>query len=158
MRFSRVSSVVAGASILFVGGYLATLLFPGRAFQTEARSLLECVVPLFANACLLSNATSPHGKQNTFWKLLALACTLLLAGRLIHTYDEFVLRSAARNSFLASAFPFLHMIPLMAALGLVPHTAEDREGSGDGVLDLTLLASFWIYLYVYAVLPWEIIR
>ena len=158
MSFSRVSSVVAGASIFFVGGYLATLLFPGRAFQTEARDLLECVVPLFANACLLSNATSPHGKQNAFWKLVALSCTLLLAGRLIHTYDEFVLRNGAQNSFLASFFPFLHMMPLVAALALVPHRAEDREGLGDGVLDLTLLAGFWIYLYAYSVLPWEIIR
>jgi len=158
MKFSRFSAWVFGAAAFFVGGYAATLLIPRGAFQTEARDLLECVVPLFANGCLLSNAASPYRKQNAFWKLLALACTLLLAGRLIRTYDELVLHRLVSGSFPANAFPFLHMIPLMAALGLAPHTGKMREGLRYGSLDLTLLASFWIYLYVFLVLPWEIVR
>jgi signal transduction histidine kinase len=155
MKSFRFSGLVYGTTAFFVGGYAAALLIPRGAFQTEVRDLLECVVPLFANGCLLSNANSPYRKQNTFWKLLALACTLLLAGRLIRTYDELVRHQTVLSSLPTNAFPFLHMIPLMAALGFAPHTGKMREGFRYASLDLTLLASFWIYLYVFCVIPWE---
>ena len=157
MKFSRSAIPIYGASILFAGSYFASFLLPRGASQIEVRDFLECLVPLFANACLLSNAASPQRRQNAFWKLLALSCTLLLAGRLIGTYQELVSHSFGSGSFLSGLFPFLHMIPLMAAIELAPHRGNARDNLRYGSLDLLLLASFWIYLYVFSVLPWEIV-
>lgn len=157
MKFSRVSIPVYAGSAFFAAGYAATLLMPRGISQTEARDVLECVVPLFANACLLSNAASPHRKQNAFWKLLALSCTLLLAGSLLGTYRVFVLHRVETVSFPTGIFPFLHMIPLIAAVGLMAHRGNARESLRYGFLDLLLLSSFWIYLYVLAVLPWQLV-
>ena len=140
-----------------VGSYFATFLLPRGNSQTEARDLLECLVPLVANACLLSNAASPQRKQNAFWKLLALGCTLLLASRLAKTYEDLVSHRFAAVSFLSNILPFLHMIPLMAAIGLAPHREKARDSVRYGFLDLLLLASFWVYLYVFFVLPWQIV-
>ena len=155
MRFVRLSVPAYAASVFFAVAYTATLLMPRGISQTEAKDFLECLVPLFANTCLLANAVSPDRKQNTFWKLVALSCTLLLAGRLITTYQALVLHSSAANLFPWNIFPFLHMIPLIAAAALVPHHADGRDSLRYGFLDLLLLTCFWVYLYVFAIVAWE---
>jgi signal transduction histidine kinase len=144
--------------MLFVGAYLATAWHPFALPQIEIRDFLECLLPLFVNAFLLWNAATEYPKQNAFWKLLALSCTLLLVGRLMGTYNDLVLHRPRYGSFPANMFPFLHMIPLMAAVGLAPHR-ESRSNSDAlryGLQDLLLLSSFWIYLYLFAVVPWEL--
>ena len=155
MKFFRVSIPVYAASVFFAGSYAALILMPRSILQTEARYFLECLIPLFANACLLSNAASPYPKQNAFWKLLALSCTLLLGGRLIAAYQILVLHNPNVNSFPTNIFPFLHMIPLIAAAGLVAHRTDARDRLRYGLFDLLLLTSFWIYLYIFAVVTWE---
>jgi signal transduction histidine kinase len=157
MKFSRSTLFILGAWIVALGGYAATFLLPRGGPQTEARYLIEGVVPLFANGCLLWNAASPYRRQNIFWKLLALSCTLLLAGRLVQMYDEMVLHHSPLHSLLGTLFPFLHMIPLMGALVLMPHQRKMKESLQYGFLDLPLLAGLWIYLYVFAVIPWEVV-
>jgi signal transduction histidine kinase len=158
MKSSRFPIPVYAISIFFAGGYLATFLMPAGLPRIQIRDLLGCMVPLFANACLLWNAASARREQNAFWKLLALSCTLLLAGRLIDTYGVFVLNRTGASLFPSNLFPFLHMIPLMAAAGLAPHRADKHLDFSYGLLDLLLLAGFWIYLYVFSVLPWQIVE
>ncbi|HWF38571.1 MAG TPA: HAMP domain-containing sensor histidine kinase [Candidatus Acidoferrales bacterium] len=158
MKFSRFPILIFAISVFFVGGYLATSLMAPGVPRTQIRDLLGCVVPLFANACLLWNAASPRREQNAFWNLLALSCTLLLAGRLIDTYGVFALNHVGLSLFPANVFPFLHVIPLMAAIGLAPHRSDKQFNLSYGLLDLLLLAGFWIYLYVFSVLPWELVE
>ena len=158
MKFSRFPILIYAISLFFVGGYLATLLMAPGLPRTQFRDLLGCVVPLFANACLLWNAASPRREPNAFWKLFALSCTLLLAGRLIDTYGVFALHRLGPSLFPANMFPFLHVIPLMAAIGLAPHRSDKQFNLSYGLLDLLLLAGFWIYLYVFSVLPWELVE
>jgi signal transduction histidine kinase len=157
MKLSRSSILLLGAWSFFVGGYAATLLFPRGIAQIETQDFFKCVVPLFVNACLLSNAASRYRRQNAFWKLLALACTLLLASRLILAYEDLVLHDRSALPLSAELLPYLHMIPLMAALALMPHSRKVGEILRYGFLDLTLLTVLWIYLYVFAALPWKIV-
>ena len=157
MKFSRPSNLTLTAWLLFVGGYAGILAFMHASSQTEGRDLIECLVPLFANACLLSNAASSYHRRNAFWKLLALGCTLLLVGTLIRTYHELVLHRSGPATFPGSVFPFLHMIPVMAALALMPHARKMREILRHGYLDLLILATVWIYLYVFTAMPWQMV-
>ena len=156
MKFSRSSTLTLSASIFFVGGYAVMLPLHGKS-QAAARDLLECLVPLYANGCLLSNAASTYRRKNVFWKLLALGCTLLLAGRLIKTYNELALHRFGPATFPGNLFPFLHMIPLMAALALMPHARKMREILRHGFLDILILATLWIYFYVFTAIPWELV-
>src|SRR5690242_9047885 len=113
-----------------------------------------CLVPLFANACLLWNASSPYRRQNSFWMLLALGCTLWLAGQLVWTYDELVLRSPVFTVSISDAIFFLHTVPLIAALALVPHARRMRETLRYGYLDLLLLATWGLYIYCFLAVAW----
>ena len=89
MKLSRSSTIILAAWILFVGGYLlGSIAIPRGRSLTVFGDLAECIVPLFANTCLLLNAASAYRRRNAFWMLLALGCTLWLAGQLVWTYLE----------------------------------------------------------------------
>ncbi len=156
MKFPRSSALILGAWIFFVGGYAAgSLLLPHGTALTTWSDLLECLVPLFANTCLLWNAASPYRRRNAFWMLLALGCTLWLAGVLIWTYEELGLHRNVHSPFPGDLLFFLHTVPLMAALALVPHARKMREILRFGFLDFLLLAIVWLYVYFFAVIPWK---
>lgn len=156
MRLPRSSALILGAWILFVGGYaLGALLIPRGPSLTAWSDLAECIVPLFANTCLLWNVASPYRRRNAFWMLLALSCTLWLAGVLIWTYEELGLHRKVHGPFPGDLLFFLHTVPLMAALVLVPHARKMREFLRYGFLDLLMLGIVWLYVYLFAVMPWK---
>lgn len=156
MKLSRSSALIVGAWSIFVGGYAAgALLLPRGSARATWSDLIECTVPLFANTCLLWNAASPYRRRNTFWMLLALGCTLWLSGDLIWTYEELGLQRAVHSPFPVDLLFFLHTVPFIGALTLAPHARKMREFLRYGFLDLLLLAILWLYVYLFAVMPWR---
>lgn len=156
MKFSRSSCLILGAWVFFVGGYaLMALLLPRGNTLTTFSDLFECVVPLFANTCLLLNAASPYRRSNSFWSLLALGCTLWLAGQLVWTYQELGLHRTVHSPFPGDLLFFMHTVPIMAALALAPHARKMRETLRYGSLDLLLLSIGWLYIYFFAAMPWK---
>jgi signal transduction histidine kinase len=87
--------------------------------------------------------------------LLALGSTLWLAGRLYSTYVELGLNHPVRSPFPGDLLFFLHTVPLMAALALMPHARKMRETLRFGFLDLLLLSIVWLYIYIFMALPWK---
>ena len=156
MNFLRPSSLIFGAWIFFLGGYfVATLVLSRGPALTTFSDLFECLVPLVANTCLLWNAASPYRRRNAFWMLLALGCTLWLAGQLVWTYQQLVADHAVYSPFAGDILFFLHTVPFMAALALVPHARKMRDTLRYGLIDLLLLAILWVYIYVFAAMPWK---
>jgi len=156
MRFFRSSVLIVGAWVVFAGGYTAaSLLLPRGSAQTTYSDLTEAFVALFANTCLLWNAASPYRRRNAFWMLLALGCTFWLAGQLFWTYFELVLHRSVHSPFPGDLLFFLHTVPFMAALALMPHARKMRETLRYGFLDLLILAIVWLYVYVFVAMPWK---
>jgi len=156
MKFSRSSILLLGAWVFFLGGYAAAaLLMPHGTARTAVCDVIECLVPLFANTCLLWNAASPYRRRNAFWMLLALGCALWLAGHLMVMYEELELHHEVQSPFPGDILFFLHTVPWMAALALVPHARKMRETLRYGFLDLLLLATLWLYIYIFAAMPWK---
>jgi signal transduction histidine kinase len=50
---------------------------------------------------------------------------------------------------------FLHFVPMMAALALQPQAQQDDHEARLGRLDFVLLLTWWVYLYLFAVIPWQ---
>jgi signal transduction histidine kinase len=147
--------ILLAAWAVFVGGYAAvSLTMPAGSARDAFGDIAMCLVPLFANACLLWNASSPYRRQNSFWMLLALGCTLWLAGQLVWTYDQLVLRSPVFTISISDVIFFLHTVPLIAALALVPHARRMRETLRYGYLDLLLLATWGLYIYCFLAVAW----
>jgi len=117
-------------------------------------NLMQCLVPLLANAGLLLNAGTPHWRRNLFWMLIAMSCTLWMIGQFQWTYHEVYLHKPLPDLNPGDIVFFLRGIPMMAALALRPHRRRGEIRLRFGYLDLVLLFTWWTFLYAFAVLPW----
>src|SRR6266403_1042072 len=132
-----------------------SLVFPsGSQSLSTFGNLVQCVIPLVANAFLLLNAGTPHWRRNIFWMLLALSCTLWMLGQFDWTYYEVYLRKPLPEMYPGDILFFLRGIPMMAAIALRPHLKRGEIQLRFGHLDCVLLLILWTFLYTYVVLPW----
>ncbi len=142
--------------LLFLAFYasMSLLLHRGSNALTAFGDLSQCVVPLLANAGLLLNAGTPQWRRNLFWMLLAMGCTLWMIGQFQWTYYEVYLHRPTPDTDPVDIVFFLRGIPMMAALTLQPHLKRGESRLRFGYLDFALLLTWWIFLYIFIVLPW----
>jgi signal transduction histidine kinase len=139
----------------FLAVYAAVAHFLGAGPRlTSFGDVVQCFIPLLANAGLLINAGTPHWRRNLFWMLLALSCTMWMVGQLQWTYYEVYLHKDVPGLFVGDIIFYLRGIPLIAALALRPHRKRGELHVGLGYLDFGLLLTWWTFLYVFVVLPW----
>jgi signal transduction histidine kinase len=156
MSSSQKIGWMAGAWLLLLLLYAGISLTIPRGHQSLATfgDLVQCLVPLIANAGLLANAGTPVWRRNAFWMLLALGCTLWMIGQFEWTYYEVYLHKSLPSLNPGDIVFFLRGIPMMAALALRPHRKREDLQLRFGYLDFVLLFIWWTFLYVYVVLPW----
>jgi signal transduction histidine kinase len=156
MSSSRKIGWMAVAWLLLLVVYATISLTVPRGQQSLSTfgNLVQCLVPLIANAGLLANAGTPVWRRNAFWMLLALGCTLWMTGQFAWTYYEVYLHKPLPAMFSGDIVFFLRGIPMMAALALRPHRKLEELRLRFGYLDFVLLFIWWTFLYAYVVLPW----
>jgi len=146
---------MVGGWIIFLACYAAVAHFLGRGPRLSSfGDVVQCFVPLVANAGLLINAGTPLWRRNLFWMLIALSCTFWMVGQFEWTYYEVYLHKDVPGLFVGDIVFFLRGIPLMAALAMRPHRRRGELHMGLGYLDFGLLLTWWTFLYVFVVLPW----
>ena len=147
---------VATAWLILLGGYIAVCEWvPAGAARISAANILLCLMPLLVNGALLINAVTPDWRKKSFWMLLALGCSLWMAGQIIWTYVEVHEHRHVPFLFNGDIVFFLHAIPMIAALTLQPHKNSNDRKSLHGYVDFGLILCWWMYLYVFAVIPWQ---
>jgi signal transduction histidine kinase len=153
---SRKIGWIAGVWLFVLGTYAVVSLALPRNSQSLVTfgNLVQCVVPLLANAGLLLNAGTPHWRRNLFWMLLAMGCTLWMIGMFQWTYFEVYLHKPVPDLYAGDIVFFIRGIPVIAALALRPHRKRGELRLRFGYLDFVLLLTWWVYLYFFVVLPW----
>jgi signal transduction histidine kinase len=146
--------IAVWAFVLVVYAAVSLSLKRGSDSLIAFGNLVQCVVPLIANAGLLINAGTPHWRRNLFWMLIAMSCTLWMIGQFQWTYHEIYLHKPPPDLNPGDILFFLRGIPMMAALALRPHRRAGEIRLRFGYLDFVLLFTWWTYLYAFAVLPW----
>ena len=156
MSSSRRIAWMLGTWILILVIYSAVSFFLKRGSDSLSAfgNIVQCIVPLFANAGLLLNAGTPHWRRNIFWMLLAMSCTLWMIGQFEWTYYEVYLHRPLPEMYPGDILFFLRGIPMMAAIALRPHRKRGEIQLRFGYLDFVLLLIWWTFLYVFVVLPW----
>ena len=156
LSVSSATAWIAAGWILLVGGYVAgaLLMRPGDRL-TAFGDLVQCFVPLLANTGLLLCAASPRWRQNWFWMLFAMGCTLWMGGQIVWTHYEVFLHQPSPNPFPGDPIFFFHTVPMIAALALQPHVRRAGRGTRYGVVDFALLLVWWTFLYLFFVIPWQ---
>src|SRR5215470_11009594 len=155
MASSRTYVWIAAVSLAILGIYAGvSLLLPQGETLNAFGNIMQCLVPLLANAGLLLNAGTPHWRRNVFWMLTAMTCTLWMIGQFQWTYYEVYLHQSLPDLYPGDIIFFLRGVPLMAALALRPHLRRSEMQLRFGYLDFVLLLSWWVFLYAFVVLPW----
>ena len=130
-----------------------------RGFALTAFSdFMQCALLLFASLACLFNVLKTNRRARLFWSLMGLGLASWLAYRMLWAYIEVVQRQEVPDPFTADAILFLHFVPMMAALALQPDIHQDDTELRLGTLDFALLFLWWVYLYLYAVIPWQFVQ
>src|SRR3981189_3784660 len=113
MSSSRIIVILGGCGLAIVGVYALVSVAQGGHPQAVSRfgNIVQCIVPLLANAGLLLNAGTPHWRRNVFWMLLAMACTLWMIGQFQWSYYEVYLHQPLPDLYPGDVTFFLRGIP-----------------------------------------------
>ncbi len=134
---------------------LVSLLVRRGTGLTAFGDLTQCVLLSGATLSILSNIRASDKKAQFFWALMALGCGMWLSAQVLWTYFEVFLRQEAPNPFVGDVILFLHVVPMMAALALQPHIHRNDQSLRLVTLDFSLLLTWWLYLYLFIVIPWQ---
>jgi len=132
-----------------------SLLVPPSAGLTAFGDLTQCVLLLCATVAILANIRTTDKREQIFWCLMALGCGMWLCAQLLWTYFEVLLRQETPDPFIGDVILFLHIVPMMAALVVRPHRQQNDHSLRLGSLDFFLLLTWWLYLYLFVVIPWQ---
>jgi len=89
---------------------------------------------------------------------MGLGLVIWLVSQVMWTYFEVFLRHEAPNPFVGDVVLFLHVVPMMAAVAVQPHLRQDDHKIRAGTLDFALLLTWWLFLYLFVVIPWQYVH
>jgi diguanylate cyclase (GGDEF)-like protein len=141
-------------AVVCVNVLLSVLARRGFAL-TAFGDILQNVLLLGATVAFLINARKAAPKARLFWALMGLGLGMWLTSQIMWTYFEVYLRHEAPNPFVGDVILFLHIVPMMAAVALQPHVQQDDRSIRSGTLDFALLLTWWLFLYLFIVIPWQ---
>lgn len=137
---------------------LLSLLVPRSFALTAFGDILQNVVLFAATVAFAINVRTASPKARLFWVLMALGLGMWLASQVMWTYIEVYLRHEAPNPFVGDVILFLHIVPMTAAVALQPHVQQDDRTIRVGTLDFALLFTWWLFLYLFIVIPWQYVH
>jgi signal transduction histidine kinase len=104
-------------------------------------------------AAMLANAWSSEGSNRRFWALMGAGSVLWASNQAAWVYCEVVRHTTVPDPWFMDVLLFLHLVPLIAAVGLRPHRNEGERKFRVGALDFLLLLVWWVFLYAFVVIP-----
>jgi len=153
---SKSANLWLGSVAVFMAAAILAAFFLPRSFGLTAFSdITQSLLLLSGAVAFVPLALRSRGRVRLFWSLIVLGLTFWLAYQVFWTYYEVVLRRDVPDLCAWDVVLFLHMVPLMAALGIRPQFSRDEYSARVGRLDFALLLVWWFYLYVLIVMPWQ---
>ncbi len=132
---------------------VVSLTVPRGPVLTAIADVGYFLVTLAVGVAMLANAWSTRGVNRRFWTLMGSGCILWAADLAAWTYYEVVRHTNVPTVSFMDIFLFLHLIPMIAAIGLRPHRIEGEQKFRLGTLDFLLLLIWWVFLYAFVVFP-----
>ena len=143
------------AAVLVSVEIAVSLVVRHSYFMTAFGDITQCLVLLFASLAVFANARQAERRTKLFWALMTLGCGSWTLVQGLWTYFEVFERTDVPNPFVGDVALFLHLVPMMGALVIRPDLEQEKSIARLGGLDFTLLFTWWLYLYLFAVIPWQ---
>lgn len=146
---------------LVLAQIVVSLRMPRGDALTFTSDFIQGALLLAATAAFIPNtlrSRSSMPRARGFWILVSGSMLFWLAYQGMWIYFEVVKRQEVPEPFSGDVVLFLHLVPMMAALAVFPHLRDDERDARIRLLDLSLLLTWWVFLYVYVVIPWQTVQ
>lgn len=138
--------------------HLATAPLATTSFAcTMYGDALPCVFLIFAILAMRENFRSALGILPMFWKVFAAALAMLLFSQAFWFYYDWRRFHSTPSPVLGDTMLLVSQVLFLSALALRPHSASERRDLRIRALDFVLLSLWWLCLYAYFALPWQIL-
>ncbi len=146
------------AVILLLVLQTSVSLFVPRSFTlTLITDVTALLLMMSAVLIFLANGMVSSGRSRIFWMLQVGSWSLSLVAQTLWMFYEVVLRKEVPNPFVGDVLLFLSDVPVIASVLLLPHLKPTEARKSLDTIDFTLLLLWWIYLYLFFVIPWQYI-
>ncbi len=134
------------------------LVVQGGYFKTAFADLSQFLIGGFVTVVAIANAIRARGAARVFWVLMSIGFSLWFADLGLWAYYEVLTRTGVPHLTIGDTLLFLHLVPIVAALGVRPDRAPDPMGRQRTWLDLAVLLTYWLYFYALVVMPYEFVN
>lgn len=143
---------------VFAGGMtlaftVVSLTVPRGPALTAIFDVAYLLLTLATGGVMLANAWSAQGANRRFWALMGSGCILWSCNQAAWVYCEVLRHINFPDPSIMDVFLFLHLVPMIAAVGLRPHRSVAGQKFRVGALDFLMLVVWWVFLYAFVVFP-----
>ncbi|MGA2965191.1 MAG: HAMP domain-containing sensor histidine kinase [Terriglobales bacterium] len=150
-------SWLLGGACLVLAFALAPTVFPNPWFRMAMGDVIPLLLIAAAFIVSVRNAFDSSGHTRLFWSLMAAGMVLWCVNQAGWVWFEVVVRKPLPDPFQGHIVLFLHVVPIMAAVAIRPHQADEREGMLPSALNVVMLLVWWVVVYAFFVFPEEYI-
>ncbi len=139
----------------------ASVLMPLGNALTVTSDMIGGALLLVATAAFISTSMGSRAASlhiRAFWMLMSAGMVLWLTYQGMWNYFEVLQGVEVPNPFLGDVVLFMHLVPMIAALAILPHLREEDRNERIRLLDFALLLTWWVFVYVYTVIPWLVVE
>ena len=155
MASSRIRWWILGSGLVVLAHAVVSFTVPESTALKAFGNLLQSAFLLAATLAMWENARVSRTNVRAFWWMMTAACGLWFFAQLLWTYRDMFLEQELLDPYLGDVWFFLHVVPMIAALGLQPHLQQRHRPVRLGYLEFLLLMLWWVYLYLFFVIPWQ---
>lgn len=144
------AGIIFSVSVISFALLTALLLPPGYLLAAIGDSLQMCLVAI-ATFLAFQNSTRTHSHVRIFWVLIFLGMALWLSSHVLWFVYEVWLRRPSPDIPVSDVLLFVKLVPFTAAVLLEPHRPHDSRFRAFGLLDVSILMLYSLYLFVFFV-------
>jgi signal transduction histidine kinase len=133
------------------------VVFPSPFFRLAMGDGVPLLVITAAFIVSARNAFDSRGHTRLFWSLMTAGMAMWCFNQACWVWFEVVVRKPLPDPFGGDVVLFLHVVPIMAAVSIRPHEADEREGMLPSALNVLILLVWWVVVYAFFVFPEEYI-
>jgi hypothetical protein len=110
---------------------------------------------LLATGFAILNAFERTHGRRLFWVFIAAGYGLWSLDEWIYMYYGAIRHTEVPDNSIADPALFLHLVPLMAAIGMQPHLKRSDQKSYRATLNFLFLLFFWVFVYAFFLFPYQ---
>ena len=152
----HIPSLLCGVGLL-LAFVLAPVVFPSPLFRLAMGDGVPLLVITAAFIVSARNAFDSRGHTRLFWSLMTAGMAMWCFNQACWMWFEVVIRKPLPDPFGGDVVLFLHVVPIMAAVSIRPHEADESEGMLPSALNVIILLVWWVVVYAFFVFPEEYI-